>query len=211
MKAITLSMQSEVLPDDYPYFLVLDDNLHPDSTTWNNPWYLAIVGKHGEIIEQSTQGHPSVRSALFGKCFESGILYGMVGTLAECKWWKSISLSSEACKQFDKDVVADLKSQGKPNTMTTDIPKMVTGPIDDFVKAYANSEEVFIKQADRKVAQSQAAINSKRIYKLEQAVTERKGLVKQIAKMQKMLDEFDKIKKELDQARELQKLLKKLR
>ena len=184
MKAITLSMQSEVLPDDYPYFLVLDDNLHPDSTTWNNPWYLAIVGKHGEIIEQSTQGHPSVRSALFGKCFKSGILYGMVGTLAECKWWKSISLSSEACKQFDKDVVADLKSQGKPNTMTTDIPKMVTGPIDDFVKAYSNSEEVFIKQTDRKVAQSQAAINSTKITHLE---------------------------KELKQARELQKLLKKLR
>ena len=211
MKAFTLSTQTTELPEGYECFLVLDDNLHPDSTTWNNPWYLAIVGKYGEIIEQSTQGHPSMHMALFGKYFESGILYGMVGTLAECKWWKNLSLSSEASKQFDKTVVDDLKAQAKPNTITTDIPKMVTGPIDDFMKAYSNSEEVFVKQADRKVAQSQAAINSKRIYKLEQAVAERKGLAKQIAKMQKMLDEFDKINKELDQARELQKLLKKLR
>ena len=211
MKAITLSMQSEVLPEDYPYFLVLDDNLHPDSTTWNNPWYLAIVGKHGEIIEQSTQGHPSMRTTLFGKCFESGLLYGIAGTLDECKRWKDSSIYSQDDRDFDKELVDELKAQDKPNTITADIPKMVTGPIDDFVKAYANSEEVFIKQADRKVAQSQAAINSKRIYKLEQAVAERKGLAKQIAKMQKMLDEFDKIKKELDQARELQKLLKKLR
>jgi hypothetical protein len=184
MKAITLSMQSEVLPDDYPYFLVLDDDLHPESTTWNNPWYLAIVGKHGEIIEQSTQGHPSIRSTLFGKCFESGNLFGIAGTLEECKWWKNSSLNSELSKQYDKSMVDELKALSKPNTITTDIPKMVTGPIDDFVKAYSNSEEVFVKQADRKVAQSQAAINSAKITQLE---------------------------KELKQARELQKLLKKLR
>jgi hypothetical protein len=98
MKAINLSMQSEALPEDYQYFIVLDDNLHPDSTTWNNPWYLAIIDKHGEIIEQSTQGHPSKNSALFGTCFDSGSLYGVLGTFEECKWWKNSSLNSELSK-----------------------------------------------------------------------------------------------------------------
>ena len=213
MKAIALSMQSEVLPEDYPYFLVLDDDGFNGtcSSSWDNPWYLAIVGKHGEIIERSVHGNPALYTTLFGKDFDAGKLYGVAGTLDECKRWKNSSLSLAKFQQFDKTLVYDLKAQSKPNTIATDIPKMVTGPIDDFVKAYANSEEVFIKQADRKVAQSQTAINSKRIYKLEQAVASRKGLAKQITKMQKMLDEFDKIKKELDQARELQKLLKKLR
>jgi hypothetical protein len=211
MKAITLSTQTTELPEGYECFLVLDDDYNPDSTTWDNPWYLTITDKFGKAIEQGVNGHPAKNAFVFGKSHDSHNLFGVLGSCNDVKRWKDDSLSSATSQDCDKTIVTQLKAEGKPNTITTDIPKMVTGPIDDFVKAYSNSEEVFVKQADRKVAQSQVAINSKRIYKLEQAVAERKGLAKQITKMQKMLDEFDKIKKELDQARELQKLLKKLR
>ena len=213
MKAFTLSMQSETLPQGYNYFLVLnDDGFNGDmSGNWDNPWYLAIIDKTGNIVEQSTTGNPATSSQLFGKEFDAGSLYGILGTINELVRWKNHSLEFESSRQFDKDVVSDLKSQGKPNTINYDPPKPVTGPIDDFVKAYSNSEEVFVKQADRKVAQSQAAINANRIRELEEIDSARRDLVKKISLAKQTLAEFEGFKKELDQARELQKLLKKLR
>ena len=179
IQKLAMKVSEGVLPMTHcAYFLVLGISHKWKDAKYANPWFLAITNEHGFVLQKGVNGYPMVGARMFGyeDCDQSNeILYGVTGTQAELL--KLREIYSRKPEEADK-IVKELKLSKLRDAMfgakTLCHSQPVTGPI-DILKTKPNTS---------KVAQSQAAINSAKITRLE---------------------------KELKQARELQKLLKKLR
>lgn len=185
LQTAIISAADKTLQDTSDHFLVLGENHNWCFLEDKNPWFLSITDYSGHVIMQSEALAPKLGVKMFGYEYGSkeDLLFGITGTIEELL---ELHEHYRLNKNLAYAVLEGIKAVNELYITISDAEDStaVIGPIEDLVKAYSASEEVFIKQADSKVAQSQAAINSAKITRLE---------------------------KELKQARELQKLLKKLR
>lgn len=166
LQTAIIRASDKTLPNTSDYFLVLGENHNWAYLAEKNPWFLSITDYCGYVVMQSEHLAPNLGLKMFG--YEHGskqdLRYGITGSLEELLELRE--------RYLDDPYTAGLVLQSIKGLDCC--PRIVTGPIENLVK----------QEQDRKVAQSQAAINSTKITRLE---------------------------KELKQARELQKLLKKLR
>jgi hypothetical protein len=179
IQKLAMKVSDNTLPMTHcSYFLVLGSSYQWKEIKHTNPWFLAITNQHGFVLQKGVHGFPMVGARMFGyeDCKQSkAILYGVIGTQSELLKLREIySRKPEEAAKIVKELKLSKLRDAMFGAKTLCHSQPVTGPIDILLT----------KPNTSKVAQSQVAINSAKITRLE---------------------------KELKQARELQKLLKKLR